>query len=454
MKKIVILMLFMAFSTVIVHAQDVQISAEYKEIANISRQKDGKYCLTDHDNKPIIADADTIFTISDVFYYIIKNGKHGIYFMSGEPCIPIEYDNIEHIYKDYWHITKDGKAGLCRSNGRQVLPTNYKKISVIRRKESDKYDFFIVKKDKYGLCDDNGKPILPTQYDKIQYRDGYWALEKASATDYLLNDEHLVKGITISKYEIPFLHRENDKNKKYYSFKKGNLWGIIDEDGHTRIKAQYENRLQLTSYEDENTPIFFIAHDNGNFGIVDLNNKIILPIKYGGILRTAFKDIIEVETAQGYQLFSLRSKRIITSFYDENSKSDSNYLYLHKEPFVTPFDPRKEQTLLPWEYKRVQNIEGSDNFIAQKEGRYGVVNSRNEALVPFIYDNIKSTLKPNMLIIEKERKYGIIDTSNKLLYGMTDNAIESRRNYFEIKDYSKPLNPRLDYELKPIPDPR
>ena len=343
---------------------------------------------------------------------------------------------------------------MCRSNGRQVLPTNYKKISVIRRKESDKYDFFIVKKDKYGLCDDNGKPILPTQYDKIQYRDGYWALEKASATDYLLNDEHLVKGITISKYEIPFLHRENGKNKKYYSFKKGNLWGIIDEDGHTRIKAQYENRLQLTSYEDENTPIFFIAHGNGNFGIVDLYNKIILPIKYGGILQTAFKDIIEVETAQGYQLFSLRSKRIITSFYDENSKSDSNYLYLYKEPFVTPFDPRKEQTLLPWEYKRVQNIEGSDNFIAQKEGRYGVVNSRNEALVPFIYDNIKSTLKPNMLIIEKERKYGIIDTSNKLLYGMTDNAIESQRNYFEIKDYSKPLNPRLDYELKPIPDPR
>lgn len=451
-KKITLFLLLFTLSTISLNAQ-VGV-ALHLEKASICKQNNGKFGLNDFHKKLIIADADTIFTISDVFYYIIKNGKHGIYFMSGEPCIPIEYDNIEHIYKDYWHITKDGKVGLCRSNGRQVLPTNYKKISVIRRKESDKYDFFIVKKDKYGLCDDNGKPILPTQYDKIQYRDGYWALEKASATDYLLNDEHLVKGITISKYEIPFLHRENGKNKRYYSFKKDNLWGIIDEDGHTRIKAQYENRLQLTSYEDENTPIFFIAHDNGNFGIVDLNNKIILPIKYGGILRTAFKDIIEVETAQGYQLFSLRSKRIITSFYDENSKSDSNYLYLHKEPFITPFDPRKEQTLLPWEYKRVQNIEGSDNFIAQKEGRYGVVNSRNEALVPFIYDNIKSTSKPNMLIIEKERKYGIIDTSNKLLYGMTDNAIESRRNYFEIKDYSKPLNPRLDYELKPIPDPR
>ena len=451
-KKITLLLLLFILSMISLKAQ-IGV-ALHLEKASICKQSNGKFGLNDSHKKPIIADADTIFTISDFFYYIIKNGKHGIYYKSGKQCIPIEYDNIEHIYKDYWHITKDGKVGLCRSNGRQVLPTNYKKISVIRRKESDKFDFFIVKKDKYGLCDDNGKPILPTQYDKIQYRDGYWALEKASATDYLLNDEHLVKSITISKYEIPFLHRENGKNKRYYSFKKGNLWGIIDEDGHTRIKAQYKNRLQLTSYEDENTPIFFIAHDNGNFGIVDLNNKIILPIKYGGILRTAFKDIIEVETAQGYQLFSLRSKRIITSFYDENSKSDSNYLYLHKEPFVTPFDPRKEQTLLPWEYKRVQNIEGSDNFIAQKEGRYGVVNSRNEALVPFIYDNIKSTLKPNMLIIEKERKYGIIDTSNKLLYGMTDNAIESRRNYFEIKDYSKPLNPRLDYELKPIPDPR
>lgn len=454
MKKIAILLLFIAYATTSVHAQHIQIIAEFKEIANIRQQNNGKLSLNNEQNKPIITDIDSIFPTSNVFYHVIKNGKHGIYYKSGKQCIPIEYNDIKRLYTDYWLTTKDGKVGLCWSNGNQIFPTNYKDICILRREESGKYDFFIVKKDKYGLCDDNGKPILPTQYDKIQYRDGYWALEKASATDYLLNDEHLVKGITISKYEIPFLHRENGKNKKYYSFKKGNLWSIIDEDGHTRIKTQYKNRLQLTSYEDENTPIFFIAHDNGNFGIVDLNNKIILPIKYGSILRTAFKDIIEVETAQGYQLFSLRSKRIITSFYDENSKSDSNYLYLHKEPFVTPFDPRKEQPLLPWEYKRVQNIEGSDNFIAQKEGRYGVVNSRNEALVPFIYDNIKSTLKPNMLIIEKERKYGIIDTSNKLLYGMTDNAIESRRNYFEIKDYSKPLNPRLDYELKPIPDPR
>ena len=454
MKKIAILLLIMACATISVYAQDIQITVKFIATTNIRQQNNGKLSLDDAQNSPIITDIDSIFPTRNVFYHVIKNGKHGIYYKSGKQCIPIEYDDIKRLYTNYWLTTKDGKVGLCWSNGNQIFPTNYKDISILRREEYGKYDFFIVKKDKYGLCDDNGKPILPTQYDKIQYRDGYWALEKASATDYLLNDEHLVKGITISKYEIPFLHRENGKNKKYYSFKKGNLWGIIDEDGHTRIKAQYENRLQLTSYEDENTPIFFIAHDNGNFGIVDLNNKIILPIKYGGILRTAFKDIIEVETAQGYQLFSLRSKRIITSFYDENSKSDSNYLYLHKEPFVTPFDPRKEQTLLPWEYKRVQNIEGSDNFIAQKEGRYGVVNSRNEALVPFIYDNIKSTLKPNMLIIEKERKYGIIDTSNKLLYGMTDNAIESRRNYFEIKDYSKPLNPRLDYELKPIPDPR
>ena len=45
MKKIAILLLFMAYSTMIVHAQDIQITTEFKEIANIRQQNNGKLSL-------------------------------------------------------------------------------------------------------------------------------------------------------------------------------------------------------------------------------------------------------------------------------------------------------------------------------------------------------------------------------------------------------------------------
>ena len=451
MKELASLLLFMAYSTMIGHAQDIQITAEFKEIANIRQQNNGKLSLNNEQNKPIITDIDSIFSTSNVFYHVIKNGKHGIYYKSGKQCIPIEYNDIKRLYTDYWLTTKDGKVGLCWSNGNQIFPTNYKDICILRREESGKYDFFIVKKDKYAILDSDGKAIFPTQYDKIRHRDDYWILENSSTTDCLFKSGELVKGITINYYDIPFLHQENGQTKKYYDFKKGNLWGIIDEDGRIRIPAQYQKYLRLVNHLNENSPIRLIAYNKEKCGIINFENEIILPFEYHRIVKTALGYIIEVETTEGWQLFNLQSNRIITPFYYEESTSDANYIYLSKAHFKTPFDPQKEQIILPWEYSTVYNIPGSHNFAVKKDGLFGVVNSENKVLVPFIYEDMISTNRPNMLVITKNNQYGIIDINNKLLYGMTDNRIEVHSNYFELKvpKANKTIK-KLDYNLKEI----
>lgn len=223
MKKLAFLLLFMACSTMIGHAQDIQITAEFKEIANIRQQNNGKLSLNNEQNKPIITDIDSIFSTSNVFYHVIKNGKHGIYYKSGKQCIPIEYDNIKRLYTNYWLTTKDGKVGLCWSNGNQIFPTNYKDISILRREEYGKFDFFIVKKDKYTILNSHGKAIFPTQYDEIRQHNDYYILENSSGTDCLFNSGELVKGILVDYYVAPFLHQENGQTKKYYDFKKDNL---------------------------------------------------------------------------------------------------------------------------------------------------------------------------------------------------------------------------------------
>lgn len=451
MKKLAFLLLFMAYSTMIVHAQDIQITAEFKEIANIRQQNNGKFSLNNEQNKPIITDIDTIFPTSNVFYHVIKNGKHGIYYKSGKQCIPIEYDDIERLYTNYWLTTKDGKVGLCWSNGNQIFPTNYKDISILRREEYGKYDFFIVKKDKYTILNSHGKAIFPTQYDEIRQHNDYYILENSSGTDCLFNSGELVKGILVDYYVAPFLHQENGQTKKYYDFKKDNLWGIIDGDGHIHIPALYQEHLRFVYNCNENLSLCLVANYKGKRGIINFKNEIVLPFKYNRIMETEIRNIFEIETTKGLQLFNLQSKRIITPSYYENCTSDTNYIYLSKAHFKTPFDPQKEQIILPWEYNTVYNIPGSHNFAVKKDGLFGVVNSENKVLVPFIYEDMISTNRPNMLVITKNNQYGIIDINNKLLYGMTDNCIEVHSNYIELKvpKANKTIK-KLDYNLKEI----
>lgn len=451
MRKLAFLLLFMAFSTMIVHAQDIQITAEFKEIANIRQQNNGKFSLNNEQNKPIITDIDTIFPTSNVFYHVIKNGKHGIYYISGKQCIPIEYDDIKRLYTNYWLTTKDGKVGLCWSNGNQIFPTNYKDISILRREEYGKYDFFIVKKDKYTILNSHGKAIFPTQYDEIRQHNDYYILENSSGTDCLFNSGELVKGILVDYYVAPFLHQENGQTKKYYDFKKDNLWGIIDGDGRIHIPALYQEHLRFVYNCNENLSLCLVANYKGKRGIINFKNEIVLPFKYNRIMETEIRNIFEIETTKGLQLFNLQSKRIITPSYYENCTSDTNYIYLSKAHFKTPFDPQKEQIILPWEYSTVYNIPGSHNFAVKKDGLFGVVNSENKVLVPFIYEDMISTNRPNMLVITKNNQCGIIDINNKLLYGMTDNRIEVHRDYFELKvPKTNKIIKKLDYNLKEI----
>ena len=451
MKKLAFLLLFMAYSTMIGHAQDIQITAEFKEIANIRQQNNGKLSLNNEQNKPIITDIDSIFSTSNVFYHVIKNGKHGIYYKSGKQCIPIEYNDIKRLYTNYWLTTKDGKVGLCWSNGNQIFPTNYKDISILRREEYGKFDFFIVKKDKYTILNSHGKAIFPTQYDEIRQHNDYYILENSSGTDCLFNSGELVKGILVDYYVAPFLHQENGQTKKYYDFKKDNLWGIIDGDGRIHIPALYQEHLRFVYNCNENLSLCLVANYKGKRGIINFKNEIVLPFKYNRIMETEIRNIFEIETTKGLQLFNLQSKRIITPSYYENCTSDTNYIYLSKAHFKTPFDPQKEQIILPWEYNTVYNIPGSHNFAVKKDGLFGVVNSENKVLVPFIYEDMISTNRPNMLVIAKNNQYGIIDINNKLLYGMTDNRIEVHRDYFELKvPKTNKIIKKLDYNLKEI----
>ena len=122
MKKIAILLLIMACATTSVYAQDIQVTVKFIETTNIRQQNNGKLRLDDAQNKPIITDIDSIIPTSNVFYHVIKNGKHGIYYKSGKQCIPIEYDDIERDKSKLLRLPKRLLACKKRKECRSLQP--------------------------------------------------------------------------------------------------------------------------------------------------------------------------------------------------------------------------------------------------------------------------------------------------------------------------------------------
>ncbi|WP_185113831.1 WG repeat-containing protein [Chryseobacterium sp. Leaf405] len=221
-------------------------------------------------------------TVFDTYHNAIvkRNGKYGIIKPTGEFRIPLEYDFIEyydthHLNSEYYNVKK-GKIFFFYN----------KDLKKIGESEEPIYNDFSVSnptityknlKGKYGIVDWQGNVVIPFDYDGI--------------------------------YKIEGTH--------FLSVKKGKYYGVISESGKTKIPTKYEslfpvydkfddedlrqknlfvadeklidinNKILIREY-DSIMPIFYnhnklIVSKNKKYGIIDVDNKILLPIVYDEI---------------------------------------------------------------------------------------------------------------------------------------------------------------------------
>lgn len=99
--------------------------ALYLEKASICKQTNGKFSLNDFHKKPIIADADTIYSTHFGCFVVSKAGQKGLYDAEGKCLLPITFSNISFDNNRYWLVNKDGKQGLYSYMGKEILPPRY-----------------------------------------------------------------------------------------------------------------------------------------------------------------------------------------------------------------------------------------------------------------------------------------------------------------------------------------
>ena len=448
-KKITLLLLLFTLSTISLNAQ-IGV-ALHLEKASICKQNNGKFGLNDFHKKPIITDVDTIVSTHFDCFVVSKAGQKGLYDAEGKCLLPIAFSNISFDNNRYWLVNKDGKQGLYSYMGKEIMAPRYDSIEVTCNYRTNAGNYFIVKKGLYGLCNNEGKFIVDPQYTAIEYRYlRYFKLTKGDSCHYLFNYKDIIKDITLDD-AMPITIQRNEQKLFYFNYKQGKAWGLLRENGQPIIAVQYDKPLQKVGYIHSDSTAYFIACKDNLFGLIDINNKIVLPFQYKNIQPTYLYNTIELTTDEGKQLYNMTKKQLaLNLFYDKSSVSD-RFLYLKRNGLETAVDCRHMQILFPFKYNSILGLNDNEHFMVTIEGKTAVINRQDKQLIPYGYDEIKVTSKPNLFIIKKENQYGIVNLKNELVYGMTPYHIEAYDDRIELTNITTwETIKKLDYNLKEI----
>ena len=448
-KKITLLLLLFTLSMISLKAQ-IGV-ALHLEKANICKQSNGKFGLNDSHKKPIIADADTIFSTHFDCFVVSKAGQKGLYDAEGKCLLPITFSNISFDNSRYWLVNKDGKQGLYSHMGKEIMPPRYDSIEVVCNYRTNAGNYFIVKKGLYGLCNNEGKFIVDPQYTAIKYRYlRYFKLTKGDSCHYLFNYKDIIKDITLDD-AMPITIQKNEQKLFYFNYKQGKAWGLLRENGQPIIAVQYDKPLQKVGYIHSDSTAYFIACKDNLFGLIDINNKIVLPFQYKNIQPTYLYNTIELTTDEGKQLYNTTKKQLVLNLLYDNSSVSDRYLYLKRNGLETAVDCQHMQILFPFKYNSILGLNDNEHFMVTIEGKTAVVNRKDKQIIPYGYDEIKVTSKPNLFIIKKENQYGIVNLKNELVYGMTPYHIEAYDDRIELTNITTwETIKKLDYNLKEI----
>jgi len=189
----------------------------------------------------------------------------------------------------------------------------------------------------------------------------------------------------ILSVQFPVFAIQEAFNYKTFTNEKG-LWGLKDEAGNVLIEPQYKKLIALGSSS-------YIVQKRSKFGLVDPNNKVLVPIKYFHAERMLGK-YLKIGTGSKYALYN-----------------------------------EKGEELLPPEYSSINLLFGQ-MFLTCKNYKYGIIDYSGNTVLGNIFDDIYMP-KPNIIRIKYSGQWYEIEQ----IKGGTLQLPEDMKHIKENKNY-------------------
>jgi hypothetical protein len=341
----------------------------------------------------------------------------------------------------------------CRRNGLEILPKLPRRLSTLRLKGNHLDCLGNIPEKLTRIDDDSIAPCL---------RPHYGLVEKALGTNAKTTFFKTTLVTTSETQLVPY--------------RKGNSWGFANVRGELMIPPQYDGATLFQ--KDPNFSYSFSVVSLGSLkGVIDIEGEYIVPPDFERVHPLSNAGFIVQRNAQSDWQF-INEDAIVEEKIPEEVKKDPVYKRYVPEKtadntvvtaksigevtFNESLSPKfinedtlvgyliyrlavatKEETetkritvdSVPPQYKALKYLApvSFDTLLAQgKNGKWGIINTKNDTLVPFVHDDIKNeilTLQPNdsvkiqYLTAKKGGKWGIRafrDTSVLLKYDFDD----------------------------------
>ncbi|MGN1327876.1 MAG: WG repeat-containing protein, partial [Clostridia bacterium] len=224
---------------------------------------------------------------------IQKNAKQGVYDLSGNMVLPIQYDEINFAGK-YINANKDNKLLVFDAAGILQNDDSYKSLIPV---EGGKYNITIDRANNYGVIDNNNIVVIENKYSYIEYAfDDYFIVSqngKSGIVDTKSNvvipiEKNVVHHINGTKI-IQTINSENNTSE-IYNEKMEKVSSNVNSRIYIRdnyIEVLTSNNVEYFDFngnKKDAKDIFenniFAKEENGKWGYVDKNGNTVIDFKY------------------------------------------------------------------------------------------------------------------------------------------------------------------------------
>lgn len=323
--------------------------------------------------------------------------KYGYIDCNGKKILDNKYNQIERIQNTnkgddiYLVAFENGRAGFYKNN-KNIIKHDYEDVGY----EINNNCLILQKNSKQGIADFEGNIIIDIQYDNIFISGKYINAQKGENIDIYdystkkkMNLENVI-GINQTLNNNYIIGITRDEKYKIYD----NLNSKFGEKEYDYLEYIYDD--------------YFVASNNGKYGIIDANGTKIQDFKYDVIQKIGNTKIVQaIITKENRTDLLVLDKRIL-SLKNAEVYIKNDYIIIQSE---------SETKYISFTGDTLENTKIFENELyAFKQGKkWGFVNKNNEIIVQPKYDFVTEFNKYGFAGIKKDGKWGCINIKGEIV---------------------------------------
>jgi hypothetical protein len=405
---------------------DVPITAEAMTPANRVTsyyQKDGKYGFIDPQGVRQAAIYNKIDFTSNGF--IIQKGElYGIADKKGQVIGNIDYDSVGTAYKTAYIVKKKGKYGTIMNDGNKILSIKYDKILSANSFVS----FVRSAKGQIQMIFNEQEKAFPSQ---IEYAALYANLViiKANGKFGVVKNQLVVSlnydSIYVSSAQINTIITQAKQPVKKYSLidksnsfravtlltlQNGNKYGLADSDGALIYPVDND-----AVYNQENYRYYTVKKGN-LYGIYFVNGKKKTGIEFEKVYADGVGYVMATKNRKA-GVFDLQGNQIVAFDYDPEFIMQYRIGFRVTKNKKRGIVGKKGEILVPAKYDDVDPFyeTGLGEFVKVKsDGKFGIVNLEGKTIIPVEFGWIGEE-KGLLKVLTADKRVGLYDKTGKVV---------------------------------------